>query len=255
MTIDAENETLMLLLSFGESMLQNGAEVSRIEDTLIRMGQAYGASKMHVFVITSSIIVTMEFPDGRIITQSRRILNTAGIDFRKLEELNSLSRRCCETGLSVQELKNELLQQTPRSYRWIETKLGSVLAAFGFSIFFGGTWLEGIISALFALFICGQQKYLDPICTNKVAFCFLSSFLTGTGIQIAALFCPAIRIDKVMLGDIMLLIPGIAMTNSVRDILIGDTISGFMRLLETLLWALSLAVGFMAAIWLFGRGR
>ena len=52
--------------------------------------------------------------------------------------------------------------------------------------------------------------------------------------------------------SIMLLIPGIAMTNSVRDMLVGDTISGIMRLTESLLWAGSLACGFMISIWMIG---
>lgn len=49
-----------------------------------------------------------------------------------------------------------------------------------------------------------------------------------------------------MIGDIMLLIPGILMTNSIRDILIGDTISGVMRLVESLLWAEHLPVDLCA---------
>ena len=52
-----------------------------------------------------------------------------------------------------------------------------------------------------------------------------------------------------MIGDIMLLIPGIAITNAIRDMLMGDTISGLMRLIEGILWAGALAAGFMAAIW------
>ena len=63
---------------------------------------------------------------------------------------------------------------------------------------------------------------------------------------------PPLHLDKIMIGDIMLLIPGIAMTNSVRDILVGDTISGVMRLIESLLWAGSIAFGFMLAIRLIG---
>ena len=51
-------------------------------------------------------------------------------------------------------------------------------------------------------------------------------------------------------GDIMLLIPGVAMTNATRDMLSGDTISGVMRFVESLLWAVALALGFMAAIWI-----
>ncbi len=59
-----------------------------------------------------------------------------------------------------------------------------------------------------------------------------------------------ISTDMVMIGDIMLLIPGVAMTNATRDMLSGDTISGVMRFVESLLWAVALALGFMAAIWI-----
>ena len=63
---------------------------------------------------------------------------------------------------------------------------------------------------------------------------------------------PALHADKIIIGDIMLLIPGIAMTNAVKDMLVGDTIAGTMRLLESLLWAGALAGGFMASMWLMG---
>ena len=63
---------------------------------------------------------------------------------------------------------------------------------------------------------------------------------------------PFLHADKIMIGDIMLLIPGIAMTNSIRNILVGNTISGIMRLIESLLWAGALACGYMTAIWFFG---
>lgn len=63
---------------------------------------------------------------------------------------------------------------------------------------------------------------------------------------------PVFHADKIIIGDIMLLIPGIAMTNAVKDMLVGDTIAGTMRLLESLLWAGALAGGFMASMWLMG---
>lgn len=58
--------------------------------------------------------------------------------------------------------------------------------------------------------------------------------------------------DKVLIGIIMLLIPGIILTNSIRDILLGDIISGSLRLVEAILMAATLALGMMAAIWLMG---
>ena len=86
---------LQSILDVGEEMIVCGAEVSRVEDTIIRMGKAYGAKHMNVFVITSCIIVTMEMADGEEMTQTRRINNSLGTDFIKLERFNELSRRCC----------------------------------------------------------------------------------------------------------------------------------------------------------------
>ena len=83
-------------------------------------------------------------------------------------------------------------------------------------------------------------------------FNLLGSFLAGIGICLISRWLPFLHEDKIIIGDIMLLIPGIPMTNAVRDILVGDTISGIMRLVETLLWAGALACGFMAAIFIIG---
>lgn len=64
-------------------------------------------------------------------------------------------------------------------------------------------------------------------------FNIICSFIIGTGICLTARLIPVLNLDKVMIGDIMLLIPGIAMTNAIRDIIMGDTVSGTMRLVES----------------------
>ncbi len=88
---------------------------------------------------------------------------------------------------------------------------------------------------------------------NKVLFNFLSAFAVGGLICLACRLVPALHSDKVIIGDIMLLIPGLAFTNAVKDIFIGDTISGVMRLIETIfLRAAALALGFALAGWLLG---
>ena len=79
------------LLNIGELLLQNGAEISRVEETISRMGMAYGAAEMQVFVITYSIVVSMKLSDGRVLTQTRRITRPAGTDFLRLEACNALS--------------------------------------------------------------------------------------------------------------------------------------------------------------------
>ena len=223
------NAILHELLNLAEIMLTNGAEVSRVEETLNRMGHAYGATQMNVFAITSSIVVTMVF-----------------------EEANALSRRCCSSPLSLPDLKDEINKISKISPAPYTIYLGSMLGAGGFSVFFGGTILDGAIAVIFAFLLCFLQRHLNSICSNTLILQFFCSLFVGSGICVAAHFFPVIHADKVMIGDIMLLIPGILMTNSIRDILIGDTISGVMRLVESLLWAGALACGFMCAIWFVG---
>lgn len=247
-----QEKILHEFLNLGEAMLTSGSEVNRVEDTLSRMGKACGASQMNVFVITSSIVVTMTFPDGQVVTQTRRILNPGGTDFRKLEDFNGLSRRFCQHPMSVEELRAEIEKIQNASQERGKFYLGSMLAAGGFAMFFGGNLADGVMAAVFAVLICFLQEQLMPFCANRMVFNLLCSVLAGLGIGMVAHFTPMIHMDKIMIGDIMLLIPGIAMTNAVRDVLVGDTISGVMRLVETILWAAALACGFMAAIWLIG---
>ena len=108
-----QDTALMLhtLLELGESMLADGADVRRVEQTLTRMGLAYGAVRMDVFVITSSIVLTMCFPDETSVTQTRRIEKSAVTDFRKLEAINAISRSYCEKPFPVQELADRTVRK------------------------------------------------------------------------------------------------------------------------------------------------
>ena len=141
--MSSPNAILHELLNLAEIMLTNGAEVSRVEETLNRMGHAYGASQMNVFAITSSIVVTMVFPEGEEYTQTRRITTPAGTDFFKLEQANALSRQCCATPLSLTDLKDEINKISKIKPAPYTIYLGSMLGAGGFSVFFGGTILDG----------------------------------------------------------------------------------------------------------------
>ena len=240
--VPAQPEVLLhCLMDIAEALLAVGAEVNRVEDTLIRMGTAYGAVRMNAFVITSSIVVTMTLPSGRDITQTRRILTPGGTDFTVLEALNDLSRRCCADPIPLDELRREVAQITAEA-----------LAAGSCALFFGGSMTDGLVAALFGLVICRLQRHFGPQCPNRLVFNLLSALAVGISITLCAFFLPELHADKILIGDIMLLIPGLAMTNAVRDTMVGSPISGAMRLIETLLWAGALAMGFMSAFLLMG---
>ena len=115
-------------------------------------------------------------------------------------------------------------------------------------MFFGGSLWDGLVAAVFAVGICLLQDRLGRTQLNTVAFNLLSSLLTGLGVGLVTALVPALHMDKILIGDIMLLIPGLAMTNAIRNMLVGDTISGATRLAETLVWAAALAGGTMVAL-------
>ncbi len=235
--MQTSKDFLRIFLDMGEALLSSGAEIFRVEDTLNRMGYACGATQMNVFVITSSIVITMEFPGEGARTQTRRIRESGGNDFTKLEQLN--------------EKKFDEINTNKAKQLW--KLMGSLLGACSFAFFYGGSFPDAVAAGLGAVLIWGLQKYLRPVCMNEVTFQFVASFITGCAICLLTLLCPFLSMDKIMIGDIMLLIPGLMSTNAIRDVLIGDTLSGIIRLIAALLLAAALALGFMGAVILFGR--
>jgi len=251
--LDERQKLISCMLDIGKAMFKSGAEISRVEDTLIRIGTSYGAKRVNAFALASLILVSIEFSDGEEITRTRRIRKGLQNDFVKLEAFNALSRKFCNGNMSVDSLYDEYLSISSQKPSKFIIYAGSALASGAFALFFGGNIYDSVISALFGLLICLLQQKFTPLCRNNITFVVITSFITGLGISLLCEFLPFTNADKIMIGDIMLLVPGIAITNSVRDIFVGDTITGSMSFVESILSAGALAAGFMLAI-LFAGG-
>ena len=238
------------MLDLGEGILSAGGEINRVEDSLVRVGNAFGASRTNVFVLTSVINLTVTFPDGTSETETRRFLASPVNDLRKLEELNSICRACAK--MDIYKFNEALQKVLSVRSNALHIYIGNVITALAFTLFFGGSLADSGIAALFAVFISLLQAYFSKICPNKVFFYLVTSIIIGSGIILTTRFINGLNVDKIIIGDIMLLIPGLAITNAIRDIIIGDTVSGIIKLSESLLWAISLAGGFMLALGLCG---
>ena len=226
--MEAHDQILHGLLDMGQMLLLCGAEINRVEDTMTRLGRAYGAKKVDIFAITSSF------------------------DFVKLERLNALSRRICTEPVSAAEFRAEL-KKIDREKPKVQTLyLGSVVTALSFTLFFGGSWADSILAAFVGVMVCFMQQHIQPVFRNAAFFQVLVGFVAGSFIWFVWRQVPALDVDKISIGVIMLLIPGAALTNAVRDMLVGHTVSGLLRMFESLLLALMLAIGFGSAIYLFG---
>ena len=236
------------LLNIGEAMYQTGGEISRIEDSLHRLGKAYGAVHVSVYAITSIILITVEFDDNYSVTQNRRITKRGTINCIKMEKLNQLCRDCSLEPIEVSELREKVLAILAEKPKPIRLYIGQLIAATMFTVFFGGNWKDAFIAGIGVLIICIMQRWVWPFCTTELFCNVVCSFLTGICVNVINLFVPGLHVNQILIGDIMVLIPGIAITNSIRYILSGDIISSFEKLMDSLMQAFGIAAGFMLSL-------
>ena len=245
-------DVVKLALDIGEHMLMCGGEVDRVEDTISRICNAYGAVRTDVFSITSVTIVTAIWDDGYIETQSRRG-SSVSRNFDKLGELNELSRRICRNQIGFEDARHsveEIINKKKKSS--VLAFLGSLLAAGGFTLFFGGTFRDCLAAMIAAIVIFVIDKYIYNTRINAVVYYMLASFVAGI-VSIGTVYIGlGEHLDMIMIGCIMLVIPGINFTSAVEDVLVGDTATGTLKFCESILLACSIAGGFAFSVFLCG---
>ena len=241
------NEYLYQILDIGQYMLQSGGEVSRVEDSIRRLCLSFGAERADVFTITSSIVVTIYAKHFGAVTQTRRITGSQD-DLHRLELLNQLSRRICAEHLSLEETRAALreLENVPQYGFGIQV-LSYALASSSFSLFFGGSWLDAVASGVIGVLLKCSDRLIRQTKANAFLSALLCSCLGGLLAGLAVRFHLGDNVEMISIGNIMLLIPGVALTNSLRDMFSGNTISGLMRCIEAVLLALTIAFGFALA--------
>lgn len=245
-------KVLSLALDLGKSMVKCGAEINRVEETVIHIGHAYEMKDTQVFSVVSMMHATVCDEDGRTHSQMRRIYSYS-TDFETLEKLNALSRRISKEKIDIDtaraELENILAHKSHLRFYVI---LGYMLSAFSFAIFFGGTLLDAVAALPIAVIICFMQRYIKGKGASKL---FLTALQGAVASALALLFYKigfGDNFDMIIIGNIMLMIPGLLLINSVREMLCGDLMSGMLRLMESIILAMAIAFGVAVPILLFG---
>ena len=245
-------------LDIGAAMLKSGAETVRVEDTISRICRSYYQGHLDVTSYLSAIFVSMEvtnrdenFGSPLIVSQHRRVISINN-DLHRLEELNALSRYVCEYTPAPEEIDARLQQILKVSPSPRRIMLGYIFTAAGFTVFFGGTLFDAVCCSIISVLVYFGGKHFKPRLNNELIQTFLLSFLAGLPACLLALTDLPINLDKIMIGNVMLLIPGLALTNSLRDLLTGDIVSGSLKLLNSLLLAVAIALGFALSMILTG---
>lgn len=236
---------LQLAVDMGCNLMVSGAEIYRVEESMSLLLRAYGAADAEVFAIPHCIIVSVTTPDGRPITRMRRI-GVHGTDIEVMERCNDLNRLLCAQTPPVEQAHALLrsIEGQRRRYTPVQTLLGYGLSPAFFAPLFGGGWqdmgcaaLTGLLVGLFQVYgarLFGGNSFLH-ILLSSAAASVLALGLVGAGI--------GARLDVITISALMMLVPGVAVTNAMREIMAGDTLSSLTHAANALLSALAIALG------------
>ena len=238
-------EILDVAMEIGVNLLQCGAEIRRVEETITYICNAYGASEVDVFAIPSLLIATIVVEGETYTTKIKRNLDVT-TDLFRLEKYNKLSRKICKDKPSLAEVKEEVLTiKNLKDYNIFLLYLGAILTAGGFAIFFGGSIRDGIsaglVSILMFMFLRLQKKTF-----NQFVHTLICALICGFFSVVTCWIGLAENLSFVMSGAIMIIIPGLAIGTSIRDIMSNDVLSGSVRLFQAIVSSMAIAAGFSA---------
>ncbi len=243
MSIYGMDKDLKIIIRAARIMLQNGAETYRVEDSIDYMAERLGL-RAQSYVTPTGIFVMVEDEDTRTATRVRAISNR-GFDLSKLDDMNQFSRSYDFRDYSWEETMEYLASvdhRTSKYPRWF-IWLCAGLASGGFAFIFG----ENISETIAAVIAGTAAMVAASLFSKRRAHLFLNSFLGGlTAMLVANLmgeFFPQADVNLIIIGGVMPLVPGVAITSAARDLVMDHLVSGLARAGEALMVAAAIAVG------------
>jgi Uncharacterized conserved protein len=242
-----------LAVEAGKIILENGGETYRVEETINLICRSYKIKNADSYVTPTGIMFSAEDEYGNNLSIIKRIKHRR-INLEKVAMVNELSRKVQEKVLSSEEFENELAKiSSSKSYSNLAFILSSSLAAFSFTLLFQGNIYDALVSLLIGAMLRINMIFSSDYDVNDFFINVIGGIITSLT---ALIFCSqfnTLSLDKIMIGSIMPLVPGVALINSIRDTIEGDLVSGLARALEATLVALAIAVGtgIVIKLWAF----
>lgn len=238
-----DNSILELSFQMGETLLRNGAEISRVQETMERVAQAYHAERFNVYVLTNAIFAVGTEQGQERSVELRHIPNTT-THLGRICAVNQLSREIAQGRHTVKEAfeilrKVQAIPYSPLPLATLACGVGSAC----FSYLFGGDGFDALTA-----FFCGIALELFLYWVGKHN---MSKFLTNLSASALVTLLGALlllaglghNMDMIIIGSIIRLVPGVALTTSIRDFFHGDYLSGAIRMLDAVLVGGCIAMG------------
>ena len=239
-----DNSYMAPLHLAGRLIMENGGETYRVEETITRMGHAFGFTEVESFAVPSGIFISYRKHDGSIETAVKRV-SRKGTDLTRVDAVNAVSRRMEAEHLSCEEvmaLLREIETRPPKI-----TKLGLTAAvamsSAGWAVMFGGGITDCLVAGVVAFLTQGLAFALDKAGMRSFVSTLVGSFLGTVLPMFFHYFTGLLLVDATVAACLMPMLPGLAMTNAVQDTLRGDMVSGISSATSAVLTACMIAGG------------
>ena len=247
-----DNKYMAPLHLAGRLIMENGGETYRVEETITRMGHAFGFAEVECFAVPSGIFISYRKGSGSIETAVKRV-RRRGTDLTRVDAVNAVSRRMEAEKLSceqVMELLREIETRAPKISR-LGLTAAVAMSSFGWAAMFGGGMMDCVVAFVVALLGQGLAFALDKAGMRSFVSTLLGSFLATILPMLFHLAADLLKVDTAVAACLMPMLPGLAMTNAVQDTLRGDMVSGISSATSALLTASMIAGGALVGSTLF----
>ncbi|SET37236.1 threonine/serine exporter family protein [Paenibacillus sp. NFR01] len=245
----AAHEIIDLCLLAGKIMLQSGAETYRVEDTMSRMAAALGFPGAHSYVTPTVIMFTTSR------TEPVKLFRIAErtTDLEKVSEVNDISRRLSERQITAAEARERLntVDDAAHAYPlWLQIIAAAITGAC-FTVMFKGSLWDAVPALLVSALGFAAATYLHRLVQVRFFAEFTASFLIGLTAFFSVKFGIGNEMDKIIIGSVMPLVPGLLITNAVRDLMAGHLVSGLSKGADAFLTAFAIGTGIGLVLSLF----
>lgn len=235
---------MALVTALGYGLLESGAEIYRVEESIQRLLHAYGIAEADPFVIPNCIIVSFTTPEGQAMTQVRR-MPSHGTDVDLLERYNDLCRHLCAETPPLPDAQARLahIVEKPRVYP-LPVLLGAYILGTGsFAFLFGGNGWDALCAGICGLAIGLALTAMTWLHTNLFFKSMLGAFLSALLAQFFVHAGLGAHSEIIIISAFMALVPGIMFTNAIRDVMAGDMVAGITKIADALLTGVAIALG------------
>jgi len=239
-------------LKAAEILISYGGEVYRVEETINRIFMTYG-KKCDSFVLLSGIFISTVDENGRDITIVRRI-DSHSFDLRKIEKVNAFSRSLVDKPLSYVEAirkLDEIIQ--PERYSKMVMTFAAGFTALVYVLLYNGKLMEALAAFVISFIAYPVKEFVGKVFAFQFLEYFSGGFVTGFLALLFSFFFPDLVSYRMIIGGIMIMVPGIAITTGLKDALYGDIVSSIYRLADGIFISVAVGVGIAVSVAVGGK--